>query len=167
MIQMYTSEKTAINRKKIPAVYKKINLTSLSYPNAYGSRVLDYGTGRAAPIIRKFLAEDISLYPYDPYCLSPAVNQKALNSDPHAIVCSGVLNVIKEDDVILDIVARFKSYGVPFFISVGEGDKSGIGNANDKGWSRNQKISEYLKFDPCLKLKNGVITNAPELVLSR
>ena len=104
MKQEYTSAKTSINSKRVPAVFKK---TSKYMPK--GGVNLDVGGGKF-DTATEFLADNgiVNLI-YDPYNRSRKHNYnvlKAVNNHDgvNTVTCSSVLNVIQEDEVLLDIV---------------------------------------------------------------
>ena len=65
--------------------------------------------------------------------------------EANIIVCSNVLNVIDSDQVVESIMRRFDklSQTRDIFISVYEGDGTGIGKITSKGYQRNELVSEY------------------------
>ncbi len=171
--QEFTSKKTSINTTKLPAIYSKLDLEKLR-----GKKIFDYGAGKpeTCQIIRnelwKYRIEHIS---YDKYNLPKEVNRRNLASALTAdvFVCSNVLNVIKEDDIIQDIIETIAYKSLknvnriehkPFFFTIYDGDKSGVGKqSQDDCWQRNQKLQSYLEdfnwgFMYPVKYK-GVITN--------
>jgi hypothetical protein len=82
---------------------------------------------------------------YDPYNRTPEHNAAVLElfSTPEYVVCSNVLNVVAEDDVIDEILENLASYGATVLITVYEGDRSGIGRATSKGYQRNMRTADY------------------------
>lgn len=68
---------------------------------------------------------------------------------PNIIVCNNVINVIKENDIIMNVLGilyDFASDETDIYITIYEGDKSGIGKVTSKGYQRNQKRDEYKDF---------------------
>lgn len=146
MKQEYTSAKTSINSKRVPAVFKK----TLKYMPKGGVN-LDVGGGKF-DTATEFLADNgiVNLI-YDPYNRSRKHNYnilKAVNNHNgvNTVTCSSVLNVIQEDEVLFDIAQlcydSLNGYGVAFF-TVYEGDKSGVGRKTNKGYQRNEKLDRY------------------------
>lgn len=143
--QEYTSADTSINT--VSAVYKKLDYF-------WNVVILDYGGGKYDTNI-KYMNEKYNsiVLVYDPFNRTPEHNQKVLsyfaqNPAKH-VVCSNVLNVIKEDEVILEILRHIYSLMDKngwLYIKIYERDKSGIGCKTTKGWQRNQKLSEYIPF---------------------
>lgn len=160
MAQTYTSKATSINRDKLPVVYRKVSFR--------GRTVLDYGCGKYIEHIVKHLQGECcaSYLPYDPYNQPDKVNRNTVQFLDEAIhyprgawnfrpvidvVCSNVFNVIDDDNVIRDIVSRIEevvtiSNGTAF-ITVYEGDRSGVGRRTGKDqYQRNEPLKSYLRF---------------------
>lgn len=147
MKQEYTSAKTSINSKRVPAVFKK----TLKYMPK-GSVNLDVGGGKF-DTATEFLDKEKSILNliYDPYNRTREHNQNVLNMinfvrGADTVTCSNVLNVIKEDEVLFDIAQlcydSLNGYGSAFF-TVYEGNKSGVGRETVKGYQRNEKLDRY------------------------
>ena len=152
MSQTYTSAGTSINRTKLPAVYRKVVITT--------PFVFDYGCGKYTAHIRDHVADQDAYYlPYDPYNQREPVNKKSLTMvdrccethKPVTIVCSNVLNVINSDyeiETIVNNISNIVAYtdGVAY-ITVYEGDKSGVGRQTGKDqYQRNEPLKAYLRF---------------------
>lgn len=161
-MQKYTSKGTSINSTRLPSVYRKMNLV----PNTY---VFDFGCGRYTDHIRQYLKENELLYlPYDPYNQTDEVNKSSIRTllmnGCSAIVCSNVLNVIDDDATVASIVKDicfFVNLGAVAYLTVYEGDRTGIGRQTGKDqYQRNQKLSTYLQYVPDYvnaKVHNGMI----------
>jgi hypothetical protein len=91
------------------------------------------------------------------------------------IICSNVLNVISDISIVFDIVRKiFNKVTLrkqAIFVTVYEGDKSGVGKITKKDcYQRNQVLSDYLKYFNAVfctndfVIKKGVITNHPEYI---
>ena len=91
------------------------------------------------------------------------------------IICSNVLNVISDNEIIYYILNRIRDFIVyhkqAIFVTVYEGNKSGIGKITKKDcYQRNEPLSNYLKYFNdvfCTNdfvIKKGVITNHPEYI---
>ncbi len=156
-IQEFSSKETSINKNKLPASTKKIDFSQFE-----GMQGLDIGGGKFDNL-KDTLKDNynIDLFIYDKFNRTETENGQALLCQPAFILCNNVLNVIKEDDIILDIIKLIECYNVPFFLSVYEGDKTGDGKQSKKGcFQRNQKIQDYVKFFTVdIKIKNGIIIN--------
>ena len=151
--QEFKSDKTAVNGKqgKLPAVFKKANI-----PN--GALVLDYGGGTpeseavAQAYLDQFEAKEML---YDPFNQTPEHNRNVVkelksNGGADVAVCSNVLNVLKEQEVRLDLLNKIKKLlksGATAYISVYEGSGAGQGSAtqNNESFQNNMKLGSYLE----------------------
>lgn len=146
--QQYNSADTSINKTKLPAIFNKLDWEALSlarHKNGSCLVVLDYGAGRYTEHIRDFLTQyGILYFPYDPYNLPKKVNEISKRQKPDVVICSNVLNVIKENEIIEDIRKFIKEKQCLYFITVYEGDGFGVGKeTKEKCWQRNEKLSAY------------------------
>lgn len=161
MKQQFTSAGTSINSKRLPAVFAKLP----ARPRA----LLDYGCGRYTDHIRAALPETVYL-PYDVYNQPPAVNAATVKSVislraagvPVDVVCSNVLNVIAEDDIIRNIARRItavvRTGGGTAYITVYEGNRSGEGRQTGPDqYQRNAPLRDYLRFFPGAVIRSGMI----------
>lgn len=147
MKQEYTSKESSIN--KVNYVYKHYN-----FPK--GAVVLDYGCGKYDSCKEVVEAQEAVYLPYDPYNRDEETNNASLEyaktKGVSYIVCANVLNVIKEEEVIQNIIETIASLcqkNTQVIISIYEGDKSGIGKPTTKGYQRHQRIYSYYKwFEP-------------------
>ena len=159
--QEYTSQQTSIS--VINKVYTKGEYIR-------GSNILDYGGGKYDKNIEYMKQKGCNVVVYDPYNRSDEYNANTIdfiNTHPiQYIVCSNVLNVIKEDDVIAEVLedisnTKQKNQGCKVYISVYEGDKTGEPKETTKGWQRNEKTDCYKdvinRFIPVSKVSNGII----------
>ena len=167
MEQTYTSSATSVNRSKLPAVYRK----ACKYFTRSSPFLMDYGCGKYTEHISEFLTGyGKVLYPYDPYNQSKAVNEHTLQFLDWAgamqyevdVVCSNVLNVIDSDDEVEKIARIIETIvqitGGTAFITVYEGDRSGVGRVTGKDqYQRNEPLRFYLRFFPSGKLEHGMI----------
>ena len=152
MAQTYTSKATSINRSKLPAVYNKAIFSA--------PFVFDYGCGKYTDHIRQHLnGQGRELFPYDPYNQPKEINDESLQrmnlcsltNIPVDVVCSNVLNVIDSEyeietiaQNIMNIVTITNGFG---FVTVYEGDRSGIGRATGTDqYQRNEPLKSYLKY---------------------
>lgn len=162
-MQNYTSKNTSVNTTKLPAVYNKVCWDKLPV----GTRVIDWGCGKDTTLVDNMLVQHgLDYLGYDPNWKSKDDNNRAIRwlGLAPTFVCSNVLNVIDDDDVIRDICAKASRHKY-FFITVYEGDKSGVGKCSkDDCYQRNEKIKSYMKFFENVYVKNGVLTNAPEMI---
>ena len=131
-VQEFTSAKTSINSKRLPAIYNKLNWNKLwRDSNSIPPIVLDVGAG-------KHIAH--------PYNLPKATNSTSLRLKPAVVICSNVFNVIKEKEIHYKLHSLIRDKGCPFFITVYEGDKSLAGHPtmNNQSYQRNETIDFYL-----------------------
>lgn len=129
-VQMYTSKNTSIN-KRLPAIYGKLRKMGVALDDA-----IDYGCGR--------YFDDYGLdgvVGYDPY---HKPDEKALDGYYDVAICSNVLNVIQEAEVREDILFDLARIGETVYITVYEGDKSGVGKASSEdSWQENRRLKDY------------------------
>lgn len=164
-MQKYTSANTSINKNKLPVIYKKISWEKIKedweHTHIGKPCVLDYGCGRYTDHIKKFLADlGFDYVGYDPNWANDPNWEKIL---PAAIICSNVLCVIAEDDIVREIIKKIQSYRQPYFITVYEGNGSGIGAISKKNcYQRNLKTAGYARFwnnEKGFSMKKLVITD--------
>ena len=165
--QSFTSMDTSINSKKLPYIYSHINWEKLR-----GKEVIDYGCGRYTQHIEALMAQyDIKWYGYDPYWRNAIQNGKAIHCDPDIVLCSNTLNVIKEDLIVSRIHDTIKYAYMPsigYFITVYEGNKSGIGKQTKKDcWQRNELTQNYCYSDEIIKNKIITTPDCKEYIVSR
>jgi hypothetical protein len=151
-IQEFTSAKTSINSKRLPAIYNKLNWSklrrdSVSIPPVVLPVVLDVGAGKHIEHIEKFVeSQGFAYAPYDPYNLPKDINRVSLRLKPAVVICSNVFNVIKEKEVHYEIHKLIRDKNCPFFITIYEGDRSLAGHPtmNNQCYQRNETIDTYL-----------------------
>ena len=136
MKQEYSSKDTSIS--VVNKVYKQYNFRPFT-------TVLDYGGGKYdknKDYMKQYL---VKVSVYDKYNRSEEENRLALSVAHYDyLVCSNVLNVIKEDEVIDEILKHMLSINADLYLfTVYEGDKSGSGKVTKKGYQRNQKLNFY------------------------
>lgn len=144
MEQSYSSAKTSINT--ISKIYTQ-------YPFKTNTTILDYGCGKYNTSIDFMATKQCKVLPFDKY--NRTENENLLTKDfclhNHLdyIVCSNVLNVILEDEIIEEILQNIYNFAdeeTIVLISIYEGDKSGIGKVTSKGYQKNLRYKEYYKF---------------------
>lgn len=153
--QEFSSAKTSI--KQVAAGFKKVDWKA-------GTVNLDWGGGRfdlATEFLKQF---GVTNYVYDPFNRSSAENAAALKSKPDTLTCFNVFNVIKEDEIILDILEQWKKFHLSsgsIYIMTYEGDRSGEGRQTSAGFQRNAKTKDYLpliqEVFPSASAKSGMI----------
>lgn len=162
MKQEYSSKNTSINKTKLPAIYNKINwekiATDWQENNNNKPILLDYGCGRYTNHIRNFVEKlGFEYIGYDPYW-TEEINIHECK--PAVVVCSNVLNVIKEDKIVKEIMCTLLGFGVPYYITVYEGNNSGIGKAtSENSYQRNAALCAYMGLIGIkMKIKKRVLT---------
>lgn len=165
-MQKYTSKNTSVNTTKLPVVYNKVCWDKLTE----GTRVFDWGCGKDTTLTNQMLEKHgLVLLGYDPNWKSEKDNKiaKSWLGLARVFVCSNVLNVIDDDNVIKDICIKASLHEY-FFITVYEGDKSGVGKCSKEDcYQRNMKTISYMQYFPTqdnVYVKKGVLTNAPDLI---
>lgn len=162
-MQTLTSANTSVNRSKLPAVFRKADLSALL--------VFDYGCGKFTDHIDAYLRPKHHVYlPYDPYNQPDDVNKFAVTlviNAMHArypvdVVCSNVLNVINSEAEISRICHHIEEIvtttGGTGFVTVYEGDRSGVGHQTGKdSYQRNAPLRDYLRFFHSAVIRNGMI----------
>lgn len=159
--QQYSSSSTSINCAKVPAVFKKVNWI----PNTVN---FDNGGGKfdtASDYLREFGIDNLI---YDKYNRSSSHNNMVEDRLNHksadTSTISNVLNVIKEKDARIEVLNNsknaIKSDGY-VYITVYEGNKSGIGCETSKGYQLNRKLRDYVdevsEVFSNVTVKNGMI----------
>lgn len=153
MEKKVTSKNTSVNKDRVPAIYSK-----LSKLGVYGTHMFDVGCGKWVRHIKAYAKENgICTYwhGFDPYNQSKKHNEKIrelafeelFSDNPNVLVSSNVLNVIKvgRGDYLQSIFRRMKPID-ELYITVYEGDKSGIGRLTSKDcWQENRKLKTYFE----------------------
>lgn len=143
--QEISSADTSI--KTINGIYKKI---VGQYPKY--TTIFDYGCGRYDENMRFATENDFVWFGVDPYNRSVEWNKSNINEmktwgdSPNIIMLNNVLNVVKERFAIEHIVRQVYNYAgenTDVYITIYEGDKSGIGRTTSKGYQRNEKVGKY------------------------
>ena len=144
-MQNYTSANTSINSTKVPAVFKKIYWTA-------GRVNLDLGGGKYDTATDWLEERGVMNLIYDPYNRPKAHNTTVLryayDEGVDYVTISNVLNVIDDPNarrMLLQKAWLALKDGHFCFITVYEGDKSGIGRKTKNDcWQNNMRLREYL-----------------------
>ena len=144
--QEFDSAKTSINSKKLPAVYRMIQLQ----PGTVG---VDFGGGRWDSAVEYLRDQDVTLCVYDPYNRSAEHNREVLrtlraNGGADFAVNSNVLNVIKEPEArkgVLENIKKITKSGAPIYITVYEGRGDAKEGPTKSGYQLNRKTQDYLE----------------------
>ena len=141
-MQEFSSKNTSTNYVKLPAIYGKVNWNLLK-----GKLVFDYGCGNPTTQenIKTFLkGKEVNYKGYDKYWDSDEY-KNIYYAD--LIVSPNVLCVIKEDDIVQEIINACVNSNKPFIIQVYEGDKTGIGKQTGPNqYQRNLRTKDYLNY---------------------
>lgn len=146
--QIYTSENTSINT--LNGAYKNI---VGKYP--LGTSILDIGCGKYNTNKEFANNNGFVWFGIDPYNRTHEYNETSLNAlynwckTPDIIMLNNVLNVIAESDVLIDVLGQAYDYAgndTDIYITIYEGDKSGVGKVTTKGYQRNEKLIKYREY---------------------
>ena len=144
--QEFTSENTSINKNKLPAVYRLINIPE-------GSVGIDFGGGKWDTAVEYIQDLGATLCVYDPYNRTAQHNREMLktlkaNGGADWAVNSNVLNVIKEPEArqgVLRNIAKITKSGAPIYITVYEGRGDAKEGPTKSGYQLNRKTQDYLE----------------------
>ena len=138
--QTIDSAKTSVNQ--LPFLHKKV-ADSLD-----GCFVLDYGCGKYSKGLDYLEGVSDGCVGYDPYNQPEEVNYWAMKylgeGSVDIVVCSNVLNVVKEYDIRASIIEDCSKASLKAFFSVYEGDKKKVGRQTTKGWQENRPTEDYI-----------------------
>lgn len=156
-MQEFTSKNTSVNSDKVPAVFKKIAWIP-------GQINLDLGGGKfdsARVYLNQFSTQNCV---YDPYNRTPEHNKQVLSKvDYDSVTISNVLNVIKEESNWKELIQLGLDHlkcGGKIYITVYEGDRSGLGRVSKKDcWQHNKKLSYYFSAIQQMNFLNGIQVN--------
>lgn len=115
--------------------------------------ILDFGCGKFNKNKEEAEKHNYQWLGYDPYNRSEEENKTTLKVmdliTPDVIICSNVLNVIQENNVMMNILDQIYDYAdvdTDIYFTIYEGDKSGVGKETTKGYQRNEKLDNYKDF---------------------
>lgn len=161
--QTYTSANTSINSGRLPYVYNHINWKYVmrnamkvhGHASGYYPVVLDFGCGKYTAHIRNFvMSKGFNWIGYDPYNGHGRIeNMWDLFFEPiDLVICSNVLNVIKELEIIEEIHDLFQKkrmeQGCPYLIKIYEGNRTRIGKqSKERCWQRNEPTANYKRLN--------------------
>ena len=146
--QTITSAGTSIN--SLNGAYK---LIVGEYPKA--TTIFDYGCGKYDTNMNFATDNGFIWFGIDPYNRSLNWNKSNIDAMknwcdyPDIIMLNNILNVIKEESIILNILGQVYAYAgenTDIYITIYEGNKSGIGKVTSKGYQRNQKLNHYIDY---------------------
>ena len=162
-MQSYTSANTSINKNKLPRLFGKLRF-SPDHVN------LDYGGGKYDNVTEwmKALWGATNLV-YDPYNRSKEHNKSVedyvIANKADSVTMSNVLNVIDSQEARIAALLAAKEAlkpERPLYITVYEGDRSGIGRATkDDCYQQNKPLRWYLPEVEAVfrnaRIENGMI----------
>ena len=142
-MQNYSSKNTSLNQ--ISAILK---LLEKRLEWKAGQTNFDNGGGKYDKGTEYLKGLGVINLIYDPENRTPEHNSSILSqledrkADTSTI--ANVLNVIDDAEARLNVLRLSKKYAKKTFISVYDGDKSGIGKVTTKGYQLNKKLQEYI-----------------------
>jgi hypothetical protein len=163
--QEITSKDTCI--KNFPRLFR----LEKTFPELFksGNINLDYGGGKYDLITNSLSLLGVTNLVFDPFNRPSDVNvniQTSLMFEKGADTCtmSNVLNVIKEEEFrhrALVNARHMMKKGASIYITVHDGNRSGVGKETSKGWQENRATKTYLeevqKVFPNASIKKDVI----------
>jgi hypothetical protein len=169
--QEFTSAATSINKTKLPEAYSTIH-KKMGWRK--GTTHIDIGGGKFDNA-KEFLGNlGVEAHVFDPYNRTPEHNQEVMervgkgNADSASLF--NVLNVIKEPqyrEEALRTAHKALKPGGKIFISIYEGDKSGVGKKTKAdSWQNNMATAAHLpevkKIFPNARIQHGIIHGTKE-----
>ena len=141
--QEFNSANTSLNQ--VAATFGMVDLKN-------GGSNLDYGGGKYDKATALLSGRGVTNLVYDPFNRSEVHNflvrqQISLSGGADTVTANNVLNVIREEIVVLDILRQtangIRADGTAWFLLY-DGDKSGVGRATTRGWQRNERAASYV-----------------------
>lgn len=143
--QEITSQDTSINSKKLPAIFNKKLAFELF---AEDSINVDLGGGKFDNVLDTY--EHFTNVVIDPFNRSFDENFKGIfylqNKGADTVTLSNVLNVLSNESDIHNVLMQAENFADVCYITVYEGDGSGIGKETSKGFQRNAKLATYKEY---------------------
>ena len=146
--QEFSSKDTSINSVKLPAVFGKLErLMAEEGIENIRHIVHDYGCGKYPELAANWCnAHGHGYVGTDPYNQDKDTfeyNSRLAEEYCDIGICSNVLNVIKEDEIVDGILKTLSRYQRAY-ITVYTGNSSGIGaKSKNDCWQRNEKLPAY------------------------
>ena len=164
--QKISSADTSINSSKPANAFTKL-LTKDAFKK--GSKNLDIGGGRFDNV-NTLLQEKAGAtnIVYDPFNRTKAHNAEAVKKmaggKSDTVTINNTLNVIEDTPNQIRVLEQAKDAvkkNGKVYISVYEGDRTGVGRPTSKGWQRNEKVEDYLEtvkqVFPEARIENKII----------
>lgn len=166
MTQKISSKETCI--KTLPRLFNNKTGIISDHLYVFGNTNVDLGGGKYELVTNQLLAFGVTNLVIDPYNRSAEHNALMYNSlskkPADTATISNVLNVIQEKEARLELLRTAKKLvkqDGKIFISVYEGDRSGVGKETRKGYQCNKRplffLSEVLEVFPSAIVLNKII----------
>jgi hypothetical protein len=135
-----------------------------------GKTVLDLGCGN--PITQQLIRDSFpntNFILIDKFWMGTNMVDRAYKAAckyrPNLVIISNVLNVIDQDEDMYELISSAVLMKCPIYITIYEGNKSGVGCETSRGYQRNQPTKWYSKLFSSLyfdvEVKNNVIKVTP------
>lgn len=169
--QEFSSAATSINKSKLPEAYTTISKKIGWTPE---TTHIDIGGGKFDNAVEFLGKMGVKAHVYDPFNRSEEHNAKVMKEVGEGGADSAslfnVLNVIKEPEYRHEALKTAHSTlkpGGKIFISIYEGDRSGVGKQTKKdSWQNNMTTAAHLpevqKVFPNAKIMHGIIHGTKE-----
>ena len=169
--QEFSSAATSINKSKLPEAYTTISKKMGWKPD---TTHIDIGGGKFDNAVEFLGKIGVKAHVFDPYNRTREHNEGVMQAVGEGGADSAslfnVLNVIKEPEYrreALQTAHRALKPGGKIFISIYEGDRSGVGKQTKKdSWQNNMTTAAHLpevqKVFPNAKIMHGIIHGTKE-----
>ena len=153
--------KTEYVKQKITSANTSVNVLNGAYKHIegkypIGTIIFDYGCGKYNTN-RDFASKcGYSWFGFDPYNRTKKENMENINHikerryAPDIVMLNNVLNVIDGvngiNSILSDIYYNYSDENTDIYITIYEGDKTGVGKVTTKGYQRNQKVNDYKDY---------------------
>lgn len=165
-MQEYKSANTSINSTKVPAIFRKLPWSQAGKYLKRSYRNVDIGGGKydtATEYLKPFGVKNMIFDPFNrDFNHNIRVILEVGYEPADSATLSNLLNVLKERSKRIEALKRAKRWAKVTFITVYEGNKSGIGKATKRGcWQENRRLADYLsevqEVFQNVEIRNGVI----------
>ena len=152
---------TNIIEQKVTSAGTSINTLNGAYKfiegkHPIGTVIFDYGCGKYNTN-RDFASKcGYSWFGFDPYNRTKEENLenlshlKDMRGYVDIIMLNNVLNVVDSyneiNNILSNIYYNYAGNDTDIYITIYEGDKSGVGKVTTKGYQRNQKVNDYKDY---------------------
>lgn len=119
-------------------------------------KVINFGAGLGYKKHQEILGNALELINFDPFIPEIAETPNK-DTGAEAVICNNVLNIIEDNFVYEAILDHLEWYGLPVYVTVYEGDKTGIGRRTKTGtYQRNKKARDYKLEERGYKYTKGM-----------